>query len=141
MKKPRFMESQLSQVLKDAEAGVPVAPRVAFDWQSDAETLQGRARDHYLFNGTPPKIGQMFRAPGQAEVLRRIAKGGRDAFFTLWSQKESLMKALGCGWADGQIQRRTRLQQVAFQNEPATGASIWSRRILDGSYALAVSKL
>ncbi|APX16177.1 gamma-glutamyltransferase [Phaeobacter inhibens] len=76
------LDTILAPAIHYAEAGVPVAPRVAFDWQSDAETLQGRARDHYLFNGTPPKIGQMFRAPGQAEVLRRIAKGGRDAFYT-----------------------------------------------------------
>ncbi|ATG45021.1 putative gamma-glutamyltransferase [Phaeobacter piscinae] len=76
------LDTLLAPAIHYAEAGVPVAPRVAFDWQSDAETLQGRARDHYLFDGTPPKIGQMFRAAGQAEVLRRIAKGGRDAFYT-----------------------------------------------------------
>ncbi|AFO89111.1 gamma-glutamyltransferase family protein [Phaeobacter inhibens] len=76
------LDTLLAPAIHYAEAGVPVAPRVAFDWQSDAETLQGRARDHYLFNGTPPRIGQMFRAPGQAEVLRRIAKDGRDAFYT-----------------------------------------------------------
>jgi hypothetical protein len=38
-----------------------------------------------------------------------VRTGGRDVFFTLWSQKEALMKALGCGWADGHIQRRTQL--------------------------------
>ncbi|ATG41160.1 gamma-glutamyltransferase family protein [Phaeobacter piscinae] len=76
------LDTLLAPAIHYAEAGVPVAPRVAFDWQSDAGTLQGRARDHYLFDGTPPKIGQMFRAAGQAEVLRRIAKDGRDAFYT-----------------------------------------------------------
>ncbi|UTS82149.1 gamma-glutamyltransferase family protein [Phaeobacter piscinae] len=76
------LDTLLAPAIHYAEAGVPVAPRVAFDWQSDAETLQGRARDHYLFDGTPPKIGQMFRAAGQAEVLRRIAKDDRDAFYT-----------------------------------------------------------
>jgi len=69
----------------------------------------------------------------------QVREGGREAFFTLWSQKEALMKALGCGWADGQIQRRTKLAQAAFQTEPATGVQIWSRRILDGAYALAVA--
>ncbi len=71
----------------------------------------------------------------------QVREGGRDAFFTLWNQKEALMKALGCGWADGQIQRRTRLQQADFQTEPATSAKIWSRRILNGNYALAVAML
>jgi len=69
----------------------------------------------------------------------QVREGGHAAFFTLWSQKEALMKALGCGWADGQIQRRTKLEQTAFQTEPATHGKIWSRRILGGAYALAVA--
>ena len=51
------------------------------------------------------------------------------------------MKALGCGWADGEIQSRTRLELSAFQTEPATGAKILSRRVLGGAYALAVAML
>jgi hypothetical protein len=51
------------------------------------------------------------------------------------------MKALGCGWADGKIQRRTALEPVAYQLEPATGARIWARTILDGAYTLAVAML
>jgi phosphopantetheinyl transferase len=70
-----------------------------------------------------------------------VRAGGREAFFTLWSQKEALMKALGCGWADGQIQRRTRLALEPVQTEPATGAQVWSRGVLDGAYALAVAQL
>ena len=71
----------------------------------------------------------------------QVRSGGREVFFALWSQKEALMKALGCGWADGQIQRRTRLEIRPFQAEPATGARIWSRFVLDGAYALAVAML
>ncbi|MEM6886790.1 MAG: gamma-glutamyltransferase, partial [Pseudomonadota bacterium] len=37
---------------------------------------------HYLFDGKCPRPGQMFRSPGQAEVLRRVASQGRDAFYT-----------------------------------------------------------
>lgn len=72
----------LEPAIHYAEAGVPVAPRVAFDWKTGAATLQGAARDHYLINGQIPVIGQIFRAPGQAEVLRRIASQGRDAFYS-----------------------------------------------------------
>ena len=68
-----------------------------------------------------------------------VRAGGREAFFALWSQKESLLKALGCGWADGNIVRRTQLEIVAFQVEPATGVHVWSRPQLGGSYALAVA--
>lgn len=76
------LEAILRPAIHYAEQGVPVAPRVAFDWQSGAATLQGAARDHYLINGQIPTTGQVFRAPGQAEVLRQIVSHGRDAFYS-----------------------------------------------------------
>lgn len=75
------LDAVLAPAIYYAEAGVPVAQRVAFDWQDCAPTLQGSARDAYLIGGAVPRVGQMFRAPGQAEVLRRIARDGRDAFY------------------------------------------------------------
>ncbi len=71
----------LAPAIRYAEDGVPVAPRVAFDWAEAADALQGRAREAFLIGGAPAKAGQIFRAPGQAEVLRRIARDGRDAFY------------------------------------------------------------
>lgn len=71
----------LAPAINYAENGVPVAPRVAFDWADDVPTLTGDARKFYLMQGAAPKAGQMFRAPGQAEVLRRIAAQGRDGFY------------------------------------------------------------
>ncbi|WP_300032655.1 gamma-glutamyltransferase family protein [uncultured Roseobacter sp.] len=72
----------LEPAIRYAEAGIPVADRVAFDWSRDAWVLQGKARDCYLINGSVPKGGELFAAPGQAKVLRAIAKDGRDAFYT-----------------------------------------------------------
>lgn len=76
------LDTILAPAIRYAEEGVPVAARVAFDWGNDAGTLQGAARDFYLTGGKAPTTGDIFRAPGQAEVLRRIAKDGRDAFYT-----------------------------------------------------------
>ncbi|WP_371055171.1 gamma-glutamyltransferase family protein [Rhodosalinus sp. K401] len=76
------IDALLAPAIAAAENGVPVAPRVAFDWAGDAAVLQGAARDIYAVNGTAPAPGAIFRAPGQAEVLRRIARDGRDAFYT-----------------------------------------------------------
>lgn len=76
------LDRLLAPAIHYADAGVPVAPRVAFDWANDTGTLQGSARDKYLFDGKAPRVGQVFRSPGQAEVLRRVAKNGRDAFYT-----------------------------------------------------------
>jgi len=76
------LDAILAPAIHYAENGVPVASRVAFDWANDAKTLQGKARDFYLMDGKPPQSGALFSAPGQAEVLRRVAKNGRDAFYT-----------------------------------------------------------
>jgi gamma-glutamyltranspeptidase / glutathione hydrolase len=71
----------LAPAIRYAEEGVPVAPRVAFDWRLSGSALRDAARTHYLLSGAVPRPGQTFRAPGQAEVLRRIAAKGRAGFY------------------------------------------------------------
>lgn len=71
----------LAPAIRYAEEGVPVAPRVALDWADAADLLSGDARRFYLLDGAAPRAGQTFRAPGQAEVLRRIAREGRAGFY------------------------------------------------------------
>lgn len=75
------LASALAPAIHYAESGVPIAPRVARDYAREHSTLQGTAKEAYLWNGKPPSIGQIFRAPAQAEVLRRVAKKGRAAFY------------------------------------------------------------
>lgn len=72
----------LAPTIHYAETGVPIAPRVAFDWTEAAKALHPNAQKHYLINGKVPKAGEIFRAPGQAEVLRRVAKDGISAFYS-----------------------------------------------------------
>jgi gamma-glutamyltranspeptidase/glutathione hydrolase len=75
------LEAVLAPTIHYAEAGVPVAPRAAFDWADYQGNLSGRARDFYLLDGEPPRAGQRFRHSGQAEVLRRVAREGRAGFY------------------------------------------------------------
>ncbi|WP_072779968.1 gamma-glutamyltransferase family protein [Marivita hallyeonensis] len=72
----------LAPAIDYMENGLPVAERVAWDWASNADLLQGHARTHFLPNDQAPARGTLFQLPGQAEVLKRIAKDGRDAFYT-----------------------------------------------------------
>ena len=81
-------------------------------------------------------LGERVFSASERELARA---GGREAFFALWSQKEALLKALGCGWANGHVVRHTRLEIAAHQTEPSTRVQVWSRRVLDGAYALAVA--
>lgn len=76
------LADSLAPAIRYMEDGLPVAPRVAFDWHHNWEVLQGAARQHYLNDGVAPTTGQIFRLPGNAEVLRRIAAQGRDGFYT-----------------------------------------------------------
>ncbi len=75
------LDRALAPAIRYADEGVPVAPRVAFDWADDAPALKGDARKFLLINGKVPVAGQIFRAPGQAEVLRRVAAKGRAGFY------------------------------------------------------------
>jgi gamma-glutamyltranspeptidase/glutathione hydrolase len=75
------LDALLAPAIHYAEEGVPVAPRVANDWPGAGECLQGHGVTHYTKGGQPLKQGEIFRSPGQAEVLRRIARDGRDAFY------------------------------------------------------------
>ena len=71
----------LEPAIDHAERGVPVALRVAWDWSKNAHLLRGEGRRFYLKNGVAYEQGDLFRMPGTAEVLRRIATEGRAGFY------------------------------------------------------------
>jgi gamma-glutamyltranspeptidase/glutathione hydrolase len=75
------MDQILAPAIHYAEEGVPLHPRVTRDIGYVYKTLNEAGRKHFLPGGTPPKVGTKFRAPGQAEVLRRIARDGAQAFY------------------------------------------------------------
>jgi len=66
-----------------AEAGVPITPRVAFDWINQTPVLAADegGRQHYLKDGRTPREGEVMRYPALARTLRRIAEKGRDDFY------------------------------------------------------------
>ncbi|MEL7460715.1 MAG: gamma-glutamyltransferase family protein [Pseudomonadota bacterium] len=75
------LDKTLAPAIHYAENGLPVAPRVAADWAAASHRLTGAARRFFLSDGAPLATGQVFAAPGQAEVLRRVAKDGARAFY------------------------------------------------------------
>ncbi len=108
------LDQVFAPAIRYAEDGIPVAPRVARDWAGLTDALRGAARDHYLSAGKAPAVGTRFRAPGQAEVLRRIVREGRAGFYegevaqdmvaTLraaggWHTAEDFA-AVACDWTD-----------------------------------------
>lgn len=108
------LDQVLAPAIRYAEEGVPVAPRVASDWAEAEPNLKGRARETLLIQGRAPRLGEIFRAPGQAEVLRRIARQGRAGFYEgeVAEDMVNSLRALGgthtmedfaataCSWGD-----------------------------------------
>jgi len=45
-----------------AQEGIPVAPRVAFDWKDMPSEMSGAAAKFFLHNGKAPKAGEIFTA-------------------------------------------------------------------------------
>ncbi|MDG4650292.1 gamma-glutamyltransferase family protein [Roseibacterium sp. SDUM158017] len=75
------LDRVLEPAIRYAEAGIPVAPRVAMDWAEAKGNLTGRAQDFYLAGGQALPVASRFALPMQAEVLRRIAAHGREGFY------------------------------------------------------------
>ena len=75
------LKAALAPAIYYADAGVPVAPKVAFDYAQSSSTLHGAGRTHYMAQDKPLTTGQIFRSPMQAEVLRRVSMDGRAGFY------------------------------------------------------------
>ena len=76
-------ERLFSDAIRLAEDGYPVAPRVAFDWIGQVETLRRDegARRHLLIGGEAPRAGDRVASPALGKTLRRIAREGSAAFY------------------------------------------------------------
>ena len=77
------LDRALAPAIKYAEGGFPVAARVAWDWQRYIGKLKADpgAAKHYLFNGAPPKEGDVIRFPALAATLKTVAAKGARAFY------------------------------------------------------------
>jgi gamma-glutamyltranspeptidase / glutathione hydrolase len=77
------LDRALAPAIKYAEGGFPVAARVAWDWQRYIGKLKADpgAAKHYLFNGAPPREGDVIHFPALAQTLKAVAAKGARAFY------------------------------------------------------------
>jgi gamma-glutamyltranspeptidase/glutathione hydrolase len=72
----------LAPAIRLAEEGAPIAPITSYFWQRSAdrlsESLNGR---EMTINGLGPNPGEVFRNPGLARTLKKIAEGGKKAYY------------------------------------------------------------
>jgi gamma-glutamyltranspeptidase / glutathione hydrolase len=85
------LDRALAPAIHYAQAGFPVAARVAFDWSSLVERLRrdaGAAR-HFLVRGGAPEAGEVLRFPALAETLTAIAAQGPPRSIRATSRRTS----------------------------------------------------
>ena len=73
----------LAPAIRLAEEGFPVAPNTAYFWGRGSERQRAIALNgHELtIEGRGPQEGEIFRNPGLARTFRKVAEGGKDAFY------------------------------------------------------------
>lgn len=77
------MQEILQPAINYAKDGFPVSELIAWYMQKGAANLKRFPgfKEVYMPNGATPKKGEIFKNPGLANTLDKIAKGGRDAFY------------------------------------------------------------
>ena len=77
------LEKILAPAIGYARDGFPVSPIIAGDWQRSTVKLEKfpNFKETYMPNGRAPRAGEVFKNPGLARTLEKIAAGGRDAFY------------------------------------------------------------
>ncbi len=77
------MQEILQPAIDYANNGFPVSELIAWYMEQGAKTLQRFPgfKETYMPNGRTPAKGEIFKNPGLAATLDKIAKGGKDAFY------------------------------------------------------------
>ena len=74
----------LAPAIAAAENGYRISPRTGSDWSKLTKKMSTDpdAAKRFLLGGKPPAIGDLHKQPELGATLRKIAKGGRAAFYT-----------------------------------------------------------
>lgn len=77
------MEDVLAPAIGYADEGFPVSEVIASGWRRSKSVFEKYPGflETYFPNGEGPQQGDIFRNPRLASTLRKIADGGRDAFY------------------------------------------------------------
>ena len=78
------MDAVLAPAIRLAQEGFPVAPITAYFWDRGVERQLKQAPGglEMTIEGRAPRAGEIFRNPGLARTLRKVAAGGKEAFYT-----------------------------------------------------------
>lgn len=78
----RTLADALAPAIDYAAGGFAVSELIAWQWRFAAAMLQtDDGRRAFTLDGRAPRAGEVVRLPELADTLRRLAAGGRDAFY------------------------------------------------------------
>ena len=79
----KSMSEILAPAIRLAEEGFPVAPLTSYFWQRGAGRQLKSALNgiELTMDGHAPQAGEIFKNPGLAHTFKRIAEGGKQAFY------------------------------------------------------------
>ncbi len=77
------LDDILAPAIHLAEEGFPVAPITSYYWQRGVERQLRRAPGglELTLDGCAPQPGEIFRNPGLARTFKKIAEGGKQAYY------------------------------------------------------------
>jgi gamma-glutamyltranspeptidase / glutathione hydrolase len=76
------MSKVLAPAIRLAERGFPVTPITAYFWSRSILRLTSAPGGEVMtIEGRSPQAGEIFKNPGLARTLRRIAEGGKSAYY------------------------------------------------------------
>jgi len=77
------LETIFAPAIRLAEEGFPVAPMTSHFWQraADRQLKDSLNGIELTIDGCGPNPGELFRNPGLARTLKKIAEGGKKAFY------------------------------------------------------------
>ncbi|HEY5959971.1 MAG TPA: gamma-glutamyltransferase, partial [Polyangiaceae bacterium] len=77
------LEVILGPAIRLADEGFPVAPPTSYYWRRGAERQLKSAPNgvELTINGRSPAAGEIFRNPGLARTFKKVAQGGKAAFY------------------------------------------------------------
>jgi len=79
----RTMAQNLAPTIRYAREGHPVAETIAHYWALSVPRLSKWPgfTEQFTIDGKAPRRGEMWRNPNLANTLKKISRGGRDAFY------------------------------------------------------------
>ncbi|MFT7485084.1 MAG: gamma-glutamyltranspeptidase/glutathione hydrolase [Candidatus Paceibacteria bacterium] len=77
------MKDLLAPAIGYAENGAPITEVIAHYWALSTKNLSRYPgfKEQFTIDGRAPREGELWRSPTLASTLRRIAEGGREAFY------------------------------------------------------------